>query len=141
MPDDRTATASHPGCPLATCGLGTGNQFPCVNLHDWPPNDFSPSWTEVPTSAPNHTQIQEGCHSDRECYWPGLRGLEESVRLLSPDGDGAGVEAALHTLQPCSQPQCCGKGYTTACVKPKLSASTCDSKGKCAQLSPSHTPL
>lgn len=83
-------------------------------------------------SAPNHTQIQEGCHGDRECYRPGLRGLGESVRLPSLDGDGAGVEAAPHTLQPCSQLQRPGKGCTTACVKPELSASARDSKGKCA---------
>lgn len=31
---NRTTVPSHPGCLLSTCELGTGNQFPDVNLHD-----------------------------------------------------------------------------------------------------------
>ena len=140
-PDDRTTVHSHSGCPLSTCGLGARNQFPDVSLHDRPTNDFRPSQTEVPVSAPNHTQIQEGCHGDRECYRPGLRGLGESVGLLSPDGGGVGAEAAPHTLHPApdSSSQHCGKGCTKAYVKPKLSASTCDSKENVPNFPP--TPL
>lgn len=98
----------------------------------------SGSLRQVSVSAPNHTQIQEGCHGDRECYRPELRGLGESVRLLSPDGDGAGVEAAPHTLHtaPDGSRQHCGKGCTNTYVKPKLSGSTCNSKGKGVQFHP-----
>lgn len=70
--------------------------------------------------------------------WPRLRGLGESVRLPSPDGDVL-AEAALpvdlgvsHPLSPLSP---LGKSYAPATLTrravpgdPKSPASTCDSK-------------
>lgn len=89
LPDDRTAVHSHLGHKLSTCGLGAGEQFPGVSLHDWPANDFSPS--EIPAGAPKYTQILDGCHDDTGVLqaWPGVRGLVGSVGLRNPVGDGA----------------------------------------------------